>query len=582
MGKEMDLKIHILARGEEAISCIKRVRDDIAGLSSTIGKVGSVFFAPLRIAAGGVMMLGTAVTALAAKSLAAAAADEKLQQRLIAVFGTAEKGKKVFADIQALSRRSWLSTEELVEARVIMKEFGLDSERNLGAMSNAARAAGQSVGDMARAVSVLQLKNLKSLGIEVKTDDGRYTATYRDALGNIQKLTAKTADEMRKKLMDVFAMRFGVSMKPKGLSEFWNMFKHNVDDAFSDIGGPLLDAATRFVSFLSEKLRGLIESGQLENIGKKIAEWLDGAVINVMAFINSLPEIWAGLKKSMENGATGFQQIINAAVSGIGTVITVALVEGFSATLGLWKGIAEMISGAVGQQIAMMPGMGRYRRQRAIGQLEGMSGEEAASFQKDTGIAIPDIVRQQAGMNEAKGFNFGMDPDMVLFDWLKKLTPEMEAKLGAYGGGKEMIQGLKTMTGSLSTAKDRVAGAAQSAMEGVDSVWKKETGTRSPSEIVAANKAEVQAKKDTTEMLLVEVRRRKLLGIDNTGRAKYGDEEYRQGLVDSESKLKPGQRAGGGVVKNITQVFIRNTDVLRKQNEVKSKGWQLAASPAGG
>jgi hypothetical protein len=119
-------------------------------------------------------------------------------------------------------------------------------------------------------------------------------------------------------------------------------------------------------------------------------------------------------------------------------------------------------------------------------------------------------------------------------------------------------------------------------MEGVDSVWKKETGTRSPSEIFAANKAEVQAKKDTTEMLLVEVRRRKLLGIDNTGRAKYGDEEYRQGLVDSESKLKPGQRAGGGVVKSITNLFIRNTDVERVRNDLKKNSWQLAVSPAGG
>jgi hypothetical protein len=276
----------------------------------------------------------------------------------------------------------------------------------------------------------------------------------------------------------------------------------------------------------------------------------------------------------MENGATGFQQIINAALSGIGTVITVALVEGFSATLGLWKGIAEMISGAVGQQIAMMPGMGWHRRDRAMAQLGNMTDEEAAKFEKENGIEtpIPKIVRAEAYHGKGKEVK----------NWLDMIGPEKEARLGAYGGGKEMIKGLMGMGESLSTAKDRVAGAAQSAMEGVDSVWKKETGTRSPSEIFAANKAEVQAKKDTTEMLLVEVRRRKLLGIDNTGRAKYGDEEYRQGLVDSESKLKPGQRAGGGVVKNITQVFIRNTDVLRKQNEVKSKGWQLAASPAGG
>lgn len=613
MANGMELSIAILARGDQAVQELKKiqsemaktagffdqmtrsrtlfgaetfakVRADLEALTSTAGKLTGVFFLPLRLAVTGAIALGGAIAGLAAKSLAAAAADEILEQRLIAVFGTIEKGKKAFADIERMSLSTWMPVEDIVQARIIMKEFGLDSTRNLGAVANAARAAGMSVADMARSVSVLQLKALKSVGIDVKTDDGRYTATYRNALGQIQKLTAKTADDMRRKLMDVFATRFGVSLAPKGLSEFWSMLKNNVDQAFSEIGKPMLDAATRFVKFLADHLKKLVESGKLEKWGKQIGQAMDKGVSWVKALSVTIPKLYDALK----NSGTGFVDIVKEGMKSIGTIIMVAIVEGLSATASMWMGVGKMISGAFMEEIMQLPFMKRFREQKAVENYNNMGVIQRLDWGETQGLISTGERKSRAGDP------FGLEASLAERLQLTG-TPAQYANLSAQGSQQKAIEGFKQFGDALPTLLERVKFTADVEGRRMNNLVNEKTGydfgadTRKEYEKDQVEKEyeKDQVKKDQILMAVTTYHRRQQFGQINGKTFAHGKDEFSSTMEEApEGAVDTGGAARENISKNgvgkiVNNIFIRKSDVERTKNEIKKRGWTPAFSLPG-
>jgi hypothetical protein len=585
MAREMDLKMKIMARGEQALSMFNkvqieiaktgkilkeanelksanalsgflgRIRSDLGGIASIGGKVANVFFAPLRIAAAGASALSVVIGGLAAKSLAAAAADEKLEQQLIAVYGSVAEGKKVFAEAESTARRSWVPTEEIAAARIVMKGFGLDTERNLGAMSNAARAAKQSVSEMATAVSVLQLRHLKKLGIEVGEKDGRFVATWRNQLGQVQKITVKTADEMRAKLMDVFAMKFGVSMRPQDLSEFWAMFKNNVDQAFAPFGRPLLDVATRFVDFLAGKLRGLIESGKLEEMGKKLAKWIEDAAVKAQAIFEEARDIFKAIK---EQGWDAMAEAFQTIAGGVGQIIAVSLVNYIQAASGIFMAIGRLMAAPFIEEILKLLLKIPFTRGQV---LKAFSGEAWASPQlkKFGKFGYSSEAEFAAGGQEVLGHHKEIGAGML------------KDSVGFFRNELPRIR--KETTGAISNIVQTTAGRLKDI-----------GGYTGPS--LEEREAAIRDKKKQILMSVSSYRRPSSWGENVGGKTVWGPDEYSQDMTEAPFGAEPGlvgaTSARNGIRKIITNVFIRKSDLERTRNDMKKAGWSPALSLAGG
>ena len=376
--KEMELMLRIKADGEAAIRVCKRVGDAInkfgdrastvggwfSAAFSTIGKGVGLVLKPLEWAAKAAMGLTAGLLALGGAALKAASDDQKLIDRLTMVYGSAEEAKKVFDELESISRRSQFKADDLAEATIIMKQFGMDGTRNLSAVANAAKIADESVAQMTMAVMGLQARGLKRAGIELDVKDDKYTATWHDKMGKVQKIVAKGADAARKMLFDVMALKGGTNLSPTTLSGFVQMLRNNIDQAFATVGTPLLALASRFVGSISAKLTQLIESGKLEEMGKKAAAWLGKAWNKAEEVFTWVRGIWENLPVGGLLKALGV--VMGAAAKILATSFVIYL-------RGLWDvfgAIGAAIGAAFGAELLQLPGMGMMRKGMAADEME--------------------------------------------------------------------------------------------------------------------------------------------------------------------------------------------------------------------
>lgn len=347
--------LRIKANGDAALRMFKQMDGSIAkfqgGLKTVGNSAGSVFkgvsavggflFKPLEIAAkaGGVLAAG--LMSVGGAAIYAAAEDEKLVQRLSLVYGSVEKATKKFKELEAISRTTSFKTEDLTDAAIILEQVGMGGAKYLRTLGNAAKVSGGSISDMARSVSALQMRGLKSMGIESNEKDGKTTYRFRDQMGKVKTIVAKGADEARKALMTIFDLKF--SGGTKGLLGLIEQLKNGIGQAFANFGDGLLPAAKRFVEWMSKGINGLIESGKLEEWGKKVGEWMEKAVDNVMAFFKTLPAVWEGLKKVWNEGGSRLGELLTAVFGAGARILGVGIYETLKGTAIFWKGVGQMI-----------------------------------------------------------------------------------------------------------------------------------------------------------------------------------------------------------------------------------------------
>jgi hypothetical protein len=281
---------------------------------------------------------------MGAAALKAAADDQVLIERLESAGFSAEGARKEFEKLEKFSMNSPFKTDDLAEATISLKQFGMTGDATLGAIANAARLTGGSVADLAAQVGMMQARGLKRFGIDVDTKDDKFVISWRNKLGVWQKDIAKNADEARRKLSNIMGQKFGTELsQPKGLSAAIEALKNSVEKVFGDIGEPMLQAAQRFVDWIRGGIAKLVESGSLQKIGEKIAEWMDSGFAAIKALVETLPEIWKNLKDVWTNAPGAIVEMLATGIVGAGKILVGVLLAGFQASYAIWTAIGSIL-----------------------------------------------------------------------------------------------------------------------------------------------------------------------------------------------------------------------------------------------
>lgn len=436
--KEMTLRIRIAAMGEEARKVLRGVENQLNALHKTASRFGevaakpfawarslaSMIFAPLKIGAGILGGVAAGMAALGVASVKAAADDQALEERLAAVWGSAARGKEVFRALEAQTRRSAFSTEDLSEALMHLKTYGLASQKNLFALMTAAKASGSGIGELSLQVMALQARGLKRFGIELDPDaSGRVAISWRDASGKISRIMAATADDARAKLMDVLSLRFGTDVKPTSLKAWIAVLKNNIGQAFANFGDALLPGVTALVQRAAEALRGLIEKGTIADWGVKVAGALKEAFVYGKSVFDWGSEVFAGLRSK------GFGAMVDAMgtlVAGAGKIIVEGIVGYLELSKEVFIGVGEMMAAPFIKQIAAFFLKIPFLRNSVL---------EALAPQAPTGTHLRDFDPSYAGHTRFHSAN--------AYEEASKQALDM---LGSNGGAKLFEAGLKHVT----------------------------------------------------------------------------------------------------------------------------------------
>jgi hypothetical protein len=383
--KEMTLQIRIQAAGAQARAMLRSVEGQLNSLSTTMGRFGHVAAQPFKwagsamgmlfkpLAIGG-KILGAAtagITALGGAALYAAAGDEELGKQMEDVYGSTKRGSKVYAELESMSRRSEFSTESLAGALVGLKNYGLASSRNLRVLAASARSSGEDVGELAMSVMALQARSLKKFGIEIDQQAGeRAVVSWRDAMGRVIKVTATSAEEARKTLLNVLEMRFGSNINPRTFKGFIAMLKNNIGDALGDLGQAALPFATDLVKRMSEKLTAMIESGKFAEWGEKAAKWLKDAFVYGQTVFEHASAL---LKAAMEKGSGAITETLKIVFVTGAMILGTAFVNYLAATGVVWMGIGKIVAGAFMDDILKLPGFANERIRQSRDTIEEIS-----------------------------------------------------------------------------------------------------------------------------------------------------------------------------------------------------------------
>lgn len=445
--KEMSLYLRMKADNGAFNTAFKQAEGTVKGFSdklatlrggassafSIIGGGAGLFFKPLELAAKAAMGLTGALIAVGGASIKAAADDEALVVRLTAVYGSAEKARKVFSEIEKMGRTTMpFDPGEIAEAAMILKQVGIEGAASLQALGDGAFQSGQSLTELATAITMLQSKTLKKLAITLDEKDGLYTIGYMNKMNEQIRIFAGNADEARQKLIGVIGEKGAGA--GNALAKSFVLLQNGMNQVIGTFGDNLLPVADGFTKYLSSKIENLLASGKLEEWGKAAGEWLQKAAEKLETVFGNVGNFWA----DMTSGDTAQK------LSDLGSLMVQSfmsyLVAAIEASAAIWKGIGLIAASAFGEAMLQMPNMGPLRGAFARESLKGMSGKEMAAWELQQGVKSGSVVND--------------------------LTPEQQASLAMYHKGNMLKSGVEALTTTMpqafSTAQSGVSEAFRS------------------------------------------------------------------------------------------------------------------------
>jgi hypothetical protein len=466
--KEMTLMMKITANGKAAEAAFKSLKHRIEEFSKSVGRIGGgvksfygglagFAFAPLQLAGKAAGILAGGLVAAGSAAIYAAAEEEKLLARLTAVAGSAEQGKHALDEMNKIAQHSGMKTDDMAEAAIIMKQYGITSRTSLLAVGKAARVAGLDVQTLALQTMALQAHGLKRLGIEMEDGKDNPVLRFRDNAGKIVQIATKSAEEARRKLLQIYSFKFGTDVSPKTFGDFVQMLKINIQQVFERIGDKLLPAAKRFIDYISGGLATAIESGKVDEWGKKAGEWLTKAVNWVLALFDTLPGLFKSIGSMLEGNMKGFADVLSSTVMAAGTTLGVAFVEYLKASASIFLGIGKMIAGVFAEQIMQLPipGMGDYKRNRAAENINRLPVRDLRLKALELGIFSE---QEHAQLNDPN-FLGALYKKMMSED----LTPKQEAGMAAMdmGGPNAVREGYQQFRDAIPKAMSNIAATAK-------------------------------------------------------------------------------------------------------------------------
>jgi hypothetical protein len=418
------------------------------------------------------------------------------------------------------------------------------------------------------------------MGIGIETKDDKTVISYRDRMGQIQKVVAKTTDEARKQLLGVLNLKFGQGVSGstgKNLRDMVTVLKNSLGDVLDNIGAGLLPAVKRVVAWITDNLNKWIESGKLVELGKKMGEYLSSAVTHIMAFFDTLPKFFESIQKLWSQGGEKLGTVLNAVFTAGGNLLATSFVAALQASYDIWYGIAQIMGAAIEEAIMSLPNMPGSRAGRAesainampMDQLMGIA-QQAKIFGDQTQLTL--AMLQRWGEPQArKGISAQVS---TLGDKVQKQfilgQAGNEFKAGAGRAMNAIPEMLKTIG---ATAKEEMGkiGAAITGGTGIDlgSVYSQNLAAR-----------QGQAAEAPSGMARYLTNRREFVPTPTGGYSRWST----GGEFTAETgRFKTGDRVRGEYVVNIQNLTIKANDAREMQvNLVKSAYGASAAAGLSG
>jgi hypothetical protein len=463
--KELTLAMKIKANAAQAREEIAKVAGDIKNISGKIGSIGSATYnggrsglgalgkmagiavAPLKILGGLAAVVGGATAGLGLAAINAAGDYESLQLRLEAVMATAKDAKKAFDETIKFANQTPFEAEDLINSRIVLEGIGIKGPRALKSTANAAAAMGRQVSELASVVASLETEPLRRLGIGVAREGDHVELTFRDKMGRLQKIVADGAMESRQALLKVFDIKFTGATDKLGGS--WKGIVSTMGDtikaAFASFGKGLLPAAKKFITFLSEGLGSLIESGKIEEIGRRAGAWLLDAVNKVIAGVMVIPQAAEAFSQTLAEAPGKMGELLGQVLTAAASIFVNTVVESWIASANMFKGIGKILAAAFMEEILQLPLMGNFRQSKTEDILNGMTPDE----RREIGI--------KHGINTAR-------PAAIA----RKMTAEQQAAFVAQQtGDKAMKSAMAETMSALPDALQRVKDQARTQIAGI-------------------------------------------------------------------------------------------------------------------
>lgn len=472
MSKDMTLKLRILAMGDQAMKVVKAVGDSIKksfsdsslkGVMGLMGKTMGVVFAPLKYMAGAGLGLAGVFGAIGVKSVMAAAGAEKLYDRIKAVFGTEKDAKRAYDALQKYALASDFSDDELSQAIITMKQFGLASPRNLEIVASAARATDSSIEDMTKSIMTLQMRGLKSFGISMESKGDKTIFEYLDKANKPIKLIARNAQDAREAVLGIMKAKFGASLAPTTFTGFIKNIKNNLNEAFESFGTPLLAKIQPVIAEMAKKFQGFLETGQLEKWGEAVAGKIEGAFV----WAKSVIEYAKGVFDALANqGAGAWGKAIEIGLTTGAKILAFGFMTYLSAGSAIFAAIGKVLASGFIEEVLKLDlwGMGKIRDSMAEKAILSSSTDERAAMDKKFGgrsfdkLTIAEKAELGAGFGREKMMSSAQD------DLLRKI-PEQGKAFKEFAGqemsnaGTEMERAAGYKGPSFSDVKDKNAKA---------------------------------------------------------------------------------------------------------------------------
>ena len=212
---------------------------------------------------------------------------EMLKLRLRAASASAEEAEASFKEMIQFSTKTPFTPQEVLQAGILMKSFGLEGEKALDNVGSAALIMGRNFMDVVLAIGSMKTEPLRRLGIEFRRVGETGTFVFRDKLGKEITRTSKGIQDTRQTLIDILGMKFGGGLEAasRTFPGLMTTFVGHLQFAFASFGDGFMALTKATVSQFNKVLEAAKESGQLQQIGAGLEAFLAQFAATILAFV---------------------------------------------------------------------------------------------------------------------------------------------------------------------------------------------------------------------------------------------------------------------------------------------------------
>lgn len=362
---------------------------------------------------------------------------ETLRTRLRDASESAEDFEAAWSTAVKVFSKSPLDLDPVVEAQIILKNFGSTGAGDLEAVANAAVSMKRPIEDVARIFGSLETEPLRALGIETKRAGEEFVFTFRDRMGEVRTVAAQTRDDAKRALIEIFDVKFagGIQNLANKLEGLASTFRGNLKLAFAETGEGLLPVVKRVFADLDAEVNKLRESGAFKDLGVRLGEGLSSALDRFLAALAAIPRLFAGLKGLFEDDAQKAKDILAKGVGTIAAVFVDVLLEALLGSIDVFVAIARIVANAFGETFLALPGAGPLRR-RAAKQVVGEASE--ADLNRLTGSIFGEHFTGEPVDVLRRNLRHSLD--------IKSLTPEQEAEIASNNDASQLVDAARDLT----------------------------------------------------------------------------------------------------------------------------------------